>query len=62
VRIRIALGAIPFLMTAIGLYLPAINGPNLWFGFPSLIVWICLCVIACTLVLMTYERMSGVAQ
>ena len=58
-RLRIGLGAIPFIMLFVGLYWPAINGPNLWFGFPSLIVWICLCVVVCTLVLMTYERLAG---
>jgi hypothetical protein len=49
-------------MLFVGLYWPAINGPNLWFGFPSLIVWICLCVVVCTLVLMTYERLAGDSQ
>jgi hypothetical protein len=49
-------------MLFVGLYWPAINGPNLWFGFPSLIVWICLCVVVCTLVLMTYERLAGESQ
>jgi cobalamin synthase len=62
VRLRIGLGAIPFIMLVVGLYWSAINGPNLWFGFPSLIVWICLCVVVCTLVLMTYERLAGDSQ
>ena len=62
VQLRLVLGAIPFLMTAIGVYWPAINGPNLWFGFPSLIVWISLCVVVCTLVLMVYERLEDARQ
>jgi membrane protein required for beta-lactamase induction len=57
--LRFALGAIPFIMTGLGLFWPAINGPNLWFGFPSLIVWISLCVIVCTLVLIAYDRHAG---
>jgi hypothetical protein len=49
-------------MLFVGLYWPAINGPNLWLGFPSLMVWICLCVVVCTLVLMTYERLAGESE
>ena len=56
--LRLGLGIIPFAMGLFGLYFPAINGPHLWFGFPSLVVWVCLCVIMCTVILMIYERLA----
>jgi hypothetical protein len=56
------LGAIPYVLLLLGLFWPAINGPNLWFGFPSLVVWVCLCTVVCTLVLLTYERMAGTGR
>ncbi|MBV9170622.1 MAG: hypothetical protein JOZ81_11110 [Chloroflexi bacterium] len=57
-KLRLALGAIPFGLTILGLYVPAINGPNLWFGLPSLVVWICMCVVVCTLIMLMYERLA----
>jgi hypothetical protein len=62
VNIRLALGAIPYLLLLLGLFWPAINGPNLWFGFPSLVVWVSLCTVICTLVLLAYERMAEAGQ
>lgn len=58
-RLRVALGAIPYVMLLVGLFWPAINGPNLWLGWPSFLVWVCLCTITCTLVLLAYERLEA---
>jgi membrane protein required for beta-lactamase induction len=57
--IRVVLGAMPGVMVLVGLLSPAINGPHLWFGLPSFLVWICICTIACTAVLLSYEATRG---
>ncbi len=34
--------AIPMILIFVVSWIPQINGPHLWFGFPSLFVWFCL--------------------
>lgn len=34
--------AIPMFLIFVVSWIPQINGPHLWFGFPSLFVWFCL--------------------
>lgn len=52
---RIAIASIPvagFLITPV----PFINGPHLWFGIPSVLVWTALCVIATVVALRIVEH------
>jgi hypothetical protein len=55
---KAVLGAIPPAMVGVGLALPEINGPHLWFGLPSLVVWVALWTAAVTPLLLLYERMG----
>lgn len=43
---RVAIGAVPVLGFLATPLLPFVNGPYLWFGVPSVLVWTALCVIA----------------
>lgn len=40
-------------------WLPGINGPHLWFGLPSLMVWILFWTLSVTVVLLLYRRWTG---
>lgn len=51
--------AIPPVLYALGLALPAVNGPHLWLGLPSLMWWVCLCTVSVSVVLATVERFRG---
>ncbi len=33
-------GSIPFILMFVITWIPAINGPQLWFGVPSLFLWL----------------------
>lgn len=43
---RLAIAAVPVLGFLLTPLLPFVNGPHLWFGFPSVLVWTALCVAA----------------
>ena len=60
--LRVAVGAVPFVMILVGVFLPAINGPHLWFGLPSLMIWIALCTVVCTGVMLSYETLLRSAR
>jgi membrane protein required for beta-lactamase induction len=49
-------------MILVGVFLPAINGPHLWFGLPSLMIWIALCTVVCTGVMLSYETLLRSAR
>ncbi|HZD67190.1 MAG TPA: hypothetical protein VE152_13925 [Acidimicrobiales bacterium] len=49
---------VPFVMILGVSFIPQINGPHLWFGLPSLLVWILAWTLAITPVLVLYERLS----
>ncbi|MBY8859085.1 hypothetical protein K7711_21610 [Nocardia sp. CA2R105] len=51
--------AIPPVLYALGLALPAVNGPQLWLGLPSLMWWVCLCAVSVSAVLVVVERSKG---
>jgi hypothetical protein len=62
---RLAIASVPifgFLSTPL---LPFVNGPHLWFGLPSVLVWIALwvvgTVVALRLVEASYLRAGGAA-
>ncbi|TQK71604.1 hypothetical protein [Nocardioides sp. SLBN-35] len=62
---RLAIAAVPvagFLATPL---LPFVNGPHLWFGLPSVLVWTALCVVGTVVALQIVEasyRRSGGAE
>jgi hypothetical protein len=62
---RLAIAAVPvagFLATPL---LPFVNGPHLWFGLPSVLVWTALCVVGTVVSLQVVEasyRRSGGAE
>ena len=50
-------GLVPFILIYAVTWLPSINGPHLWFGMPSLFVWMTgVSTIAVPLTLMYFER------
>ena len=52
---RLAIAAIPvvgFLATPL---LPFVNGPHLWLGVPSVLVWTAVCVVATVVALRVVE-------
>jgi hypothetical protein len=53
------LGALPPVLYALGLAVPAVNGPHVWLGLPSLMWWVCLCAVSVTAVLLIIERLRG---
>ena len=62
---RLAIAAVPvagFLATPL---LPFVNGPHLWFGLPSVLVWTALCVVGTVVALQiveaSYRRDGGAA-
>ena len=50
---------LPFFMIFVVSWLPAINGPHLWLGLPSLMVWILFWTLSVTVVLLLYRRWTG---
>lgn len=53
---------VPFVMILVVSFLPAINGPHLWLGLPSLMVWIVFWTLTVTPFLLLYERLSQGAK
>jgi hypothetical protein len=49
-------GAVPPVLVLAGILTPAINGPHLWLGIPSLMWWICVAAVSVTVVLAFFER------
>lgn len=49
-------GAVPPILALAGIFTPAINGPHLWLGIPSLMWWICAAAVSVTVVLAFFER------
>ncbi|WP_396918350.1 hypothetical protein [Mycolicibacterium sp.] len=62
---RLAIAAVPILGFLITPFLPFVNGPHLWFGVPSVLVWTAMCVVgtvvALRIVEATYQRDGGAA-
>lgn len=62
---RLAIAAVPILGFLITPFLPFVNGPHLWFGVPSVLVWTAICVVgtvvALRIVEATYQRDGGAA-
>ena len=60
---RLAIAAIPILGFLSTPFLPFVNGPHLWFGVPSVLVWTAIWVIgtvvALRIVEATYQRDGG---
>ena len=62
---RLAIAAVPvvgFLATPL---LPFVNGPHLWLGLPSVLVWTALCVVGTVVALQIVEasyRRDGGAE
>jgi hypothetical protein len=48
--------AVPVVALLAAVWLPFVNGPHLWFGMPSLLVWSVLWVLALTPALAFVER------
>lgn len=53
---RLVIAAIPVLGFLATPLLPFVNGPHLWFGVPSTLVWTALCVIGTVVALRFVER------
>ncbi|GJJ21293.1 hypothetical protein [Mycolicibacterium mageritense] len=62
---RLAIAAVPILGFLITPFLPFVNGPHLWFGVPSVLVWTAMCVVGTVVALRvveaTYQRDGGAA-
>jgi hypothetical protein len=62
---RLAIAAVPILGFLLTPFLPFVNGPHLWFGVPSVLVWTAIWVIgtvvALRIVEATYRRDGGAA-
>lgn len=62
---RLAIAAVPILGFLLTPFLPFVNGPHLWFGVPSVLVWTAICVVgtvvALRIVEATYQRDGGAA-
>ncbi len=62
---RLAIAAVPILGFLITPFLSFVNGPHLWFGIPSVLVWTAMCVVgtvvALRIVEATYQRDGGAA-
>lgn len=54
-----AAGAVPPVLVLAGIFTPAIDGPHLWLGIPSLMWWICVAAVSVTAVLALFERARG---
>jgi hypothetical protein len=52
---RLAIAAVPILGFLITPFLPFVNGPHLWFGVPSVLVWTAICVIGTVVALRIVE-------
>ena len=52
-------GLIPPVLYLIGLTLPAVNGPHVWLGLPSLAWWMLLSALSVTAVLAYFEKARG---
>ena len=63
--LRLAIAAVPIVGFVITPFLPFVNGPHLWFGVPSVLVWTAIWVIgtvvALRIVEATYQRDGGAA-
>ncbi|MGW1990963.1 hypothetical protein [Embleya sp. NPDC001921] len=51
-----AWAALPVLAFFATPYLPFVNGPHLWLGLPSVLVWAVLWTVGCTVALFAIER------
>jgi len=51
-----AIALIPPILLITGLCLPAVNGPHLWLGIPSLMWWMAGLAVSVTVVLALFER------
>ena len=49
-------GLIPPALYLVGLAVPAVDGPHVWLGLPSLVWWMCVCAVSVTAVLAFYEK------
>ncbi|QSO45558.1 hypothetical protein [Alicyclobacillus mengziensis] len=49
---------VPFITIFVLTFLPAINGPHLWIGLPSLLVWILGWTLMITVILLLYHHYS----
>ncbi|HWC83546.1 MAG TPA: hypothetical protein VG756_26615 [Pseudonocardiaceae bacterium] len=54
---RTALGLIPPILLIIGMLLPAVNGPHLWLGLPSLMWWLAGFAVSVTVALALIEKL-----
>lgn len=52
---RLAIAAVPILGFLSTPFLPFVNGPHLWFGVPSVLVWTAIWVIGTVVALRTVE-------
>lgn len=55
-RNLVMLALIPPVLLIIGMCLPAVNGPHLWLGLPSLMWWLAGVAVSVTVVLAVLER------
>ncbi|WP_326770965.1 hypothetical protein OG978_45855 (plasmid) [Streptomyces sp. NBC_01591] len=55
-RLPWLLTAVPVVALLSAVWLPFVNGPHLWFGMPSLLVWSVVWVLALTPALAFVER------
>ncbi|MFF7146411.1 MULTISPECIES: hypothetical protein [Streptomyces] len=53
---HMACAAVPVLAFVATPYLPFVNGPHLWFGLPSVLVWCLLWTVGTTLALAVVEH------
>ena len=54
---RTALGLVPPILLIIGMLLPAVNGPHLWLGLPSLLWWLAGFAVSVSVVLVFIEKL-----
>ncbi|MEE6166949.1 MULTISPECIES: hypothetical protein [unclassified Mycolicibacterium] len=52
---RLAIAAVPILGFLATPFLPFVNGPHLWFGVPSVLVWTAIWVIGTVVALRVVE-------
>jgi hypothetical protein len=58
-RNLLMLGFVPPLLVLVGVFLPAVNGPHLWLGIPSLMWWVIGSAVSVSVVLWILERRNA---
>ena len=49
-------GVIPPVLYLVGIAVPAVNGPHVWLGLPSLVWWMVVSALSVSAVLAYFER------